>query len=297
MNEITINQEQSPVPSPAHIMLNSTHMSALVEFSKMMAGSIVMVPKHLQGKPADCLAIAMQAAQWGMNPFTVAQKTHVVNGTLGYEAQLVNAVVASSGAIEGGFRYEFRGEGQNLECRVGAVQRGASGELTWGEWLRSGDIQVKNSPLWKVNPKQQMGYLQVKNWARLYCPGAILGVYSDDELGDSNSDEPEQPTAPRGPKRKSESAKPLETVEEVTPVDDEPKTETAPAPATPTRAERPTAGATGGISTGQIAYLRRKLADADVAESAICARFEVGGIEELAPDLFDLVKAELLSQV
>jgi hypothetical protein len=37
----------------------------------------------------------MQAAQWGMNPFAVAQKTHVVNGTLGYEAQLVNAVVSS----------------------------------------------------------------------------------------------------------------------------------------------------------------------------------------------------------
>ena len=43
-------------------------------------------------------------------------------------------------------------------------------------------ITTKNSPLWKTNPKQQLGYLQVKNWARQYCPGAILGVYSDDEL-------------------------------------------------------------------------------------------------------------------
>jgi hypothetical protein len=41
----------------------------------------------------------MQAAQWGMNPFAVAQKTHVVNGTLGYEAQLVNAVVSSSNLL------------------------------------------------------------------------------------------------------------------------------------------------------------------------------------------------------
>ena len=40
-----------------------------------------------------------------MNPFAVAQKTHVVNGSLGYEAQLVNAVVQASGAIDGRFHY------------------------------------------------------------------------------------------------------------------------------------------------------------------------------------------------
>ncbi len=27
-----------------------------------------------------------------------------------------------------------------------------------------------------------MGYLQAKNWARAYTPGAILGVYTPDEL-------------------------------------------------------------------------------------------------------------------
>jgi hypothetical protein len=183
MNAITI-QEQQGGASPVAMMLNQGHMSALFEFAAQMAKSAVTVPDHLKDRPADCLAIAMQAAQWGMNPFAVAQKTHLVSGRLGYEAQLVNAVVQNSGAITGAFSYEFKGEGQNLECRVGAVLKGQSA-VTWGEWLRCGDVTTKNSPLWKVNPKQQMGYLQVKNWARLYCPGAILGVYSDDELVDA----------------------------------------------------------------------------------------------------------------
>nr|WP_308736935.1 recombinase RecT [Salmonella enterica] len=60
-----------------------------------MADSQVTVPAHLAGKPADCMAIVMQAMQWGMNPYAVAQKTHLVNGVLGYEAQLVNAVIAN----------------------------------------------------------------------------------------------------------------------------------------------------------------------------------------------------------
>ncbi|EAP2971000.1 hypothetical protein D9U37_20365 [Salmonella enterica] len=38
------------------------------------------LPAHLAGKPADCMAIVMQAMQWGMNPYAVAQKTHLVTG-------------------------------------------------------------------------------------------------------------------------------------------------------------------------------------------------------------------------
>jgi hypothetical protein len=162
-------------------MMNPGHMQALMAFADVMAKSALTVPQHLQGKPADCMAIAMQAAQWGMNPFAVAQKTHIVSGRLGYEAQLVNAVVQASGAIRGSFHYEYKGTGDGLECRVGAVLRGEA-EVTWGEWLRNGDVTTRNSPLWKVNPKQQLGYLQVKNWARLHTPGAILGVYTPDEL-------------------------------------------------------------------------------------------------------------------
>ena len=167
--------------SAAPMALNVDTMTALARFADAMASSTVTVPDHLRGKPGDCLAVAMQAVQWGMNPFAVAQKTHVVSGRLGYEAQLVNAVVQASGAIRGSFKYEFAGDGSALACRVGAVLSGEA-EVTWGEWLKVADVTTKNSPLWKVNPKQQLGYLQVKNWSRLYCPGAILGVYTPDEL-------------------------------------------------------------------------------------------------------------------
>ncbi len=31
-------------------------------------------------------------------------------------------------------------------------------------------------------PRQQLAYLAVKRWARLYCPDVILGVYTADEI-------------------------------------------------------------------------------------------------------------------
>lgn len=168
-------------------------LGQLTAFADLMAQSAVTVPKHLAGKPADCMAIVMQAMQWGMNPYAVAQKTHLVNGVLGYEAQLVNAVISSSSAIQGRFHYEYGGDwekiaGQKdgrdelgLYIRVGAVLRGEA-DITWGEPIYLADITTRNSPLWKTAPKQQIAYLAVKYWARLYCPEVILGVYSPDEV-------------------------------------------------------------------------------------------------------------------
>lgn len=190
--EIQSAPAQTAAPAPfsagqqmtaGELMMNQAIMDALYKFAQVMAESKFTVPKHLQGNVGDCLAVAMQATLWGMHPFTVAQKTHQVGGTLGYEAQLVNAVVQNSGAIIGRFHYEYQGEGARLQCRVGAIPRGES-EIVWGEWLSSESVTTKNSPLWKTNPKQQLGYLQVKNWARAFTPGAILGVYTPDEMED-----------------------------------------------------------------------------------------------------------------
>ena len=160
-------------------LLQDENFDKLWRMAEALANSALSVPKELKGNIGDCLAIVTQAMIWGLNPFAVAQKAHVINGKLGYEAQLVNAVVMQSGAIKGSFRYEYEGD----RCRVGAVLRGENA-ITWGEWLSAASVQVKNSPLWKVNPKQQMGYLQVKNWTRAYCPGALLGIYTADELED-----------------------------------------------------------------------------------------------------------------
>ena len=177
-------------------VFNHQMLQRIQEFSKIMASGGATVPKHLQGNSADCMAVTMQAFQWGMNPFAVAQKTHLVNGTLGYEAQLVNAVIVSSGAITGKFKYEYIGKWDeypktkktnedeivlNLGIRVGAVLKGEQ-EITWGEPLYLSNVVIRNSPLWKSAPKQQIAYLAVKYWARLYCPEVILGVYSPVEL-------------------------------------------------------------------------------------------------------------------
>lgn len=171
----------SDLGNPSAFLFDAKRMQALMDFADMMSKGTVTVPKHLQGKPADCLAITLQAMRWRMDPYIVGGKTHLVNGNLGYEAQLVVAVLKNSGAVKGRPHYEYRGEGNALECRAGFVPAGEEA-IVWTEWLSIAGITTKNSPLWKVNPKQQFGYLQARNWARLYAPDALLGIYTEDEL-------------------------------------------------------------------------------------------------------------------
>lgn len=167
-------------------LLEDRNFDKLWRMAEALSGSALSVPKELKGNIGDCLAVVTQAMIWGLNPFAVAQAAHVINGKLGYEAKLINSVVMQAGAIRGSFHYEYRGEGMGLECRVGAILAGEN-NITWGEWLKNGDCVVRNSPLWKTNPRMQLGYLQVKNWVRAYTPGPLLGIYTNDELGDADA--------------------------------------------------------------------------------------------------------------
>lgn len=189
-NDIAITSQHSATVGTAAAIFSPEGMNQLVRFAGLMAESKATVPAHLAGKPADCLAVTMQAAQWGMNPFAVAQKTHVVNGTLGYEAQLVNAVVSSSNLLATRLNYRWDGDwskvngktdkSPNLTVTVWATLKGESEprELT----ISMAQAGVRNSPLWEQDPRQQLAYLCTKRWGRLHAPDVLLGVYTPDEL-------------------------------------------------------------------------------------------------------------------
>lgn len=189
-NDIAITSQPGATVGTAAAIFSPEGMDRLVRFATLMADSKATVPAHLAGKPADCLAVTMQAAQWGMNPFAVAQKTHVVNGTLGYEAQLVNAVVSSSNLLATRLNYKWDGDwskvsgktdkSPSLTVTVWATLKGESESRTLT--ISMAQAGVRNSPLWEQDPRQQLAYLCVKRWARLHAPDVLLGVYTPDEL-------------------------------------------------------------------------------------------------------------------
>ena len=192
------------VNNTSAMVLNGDSMEKMLKFSQMMATSKITIPKHLQGNAGDCFAIVMQAMQWGMNPFAVAQKTHLVNGVLGYEAQLVNAVINSRAPITTRLNYEWFGDWSKVNGKtsnaddvgviVSATMKGETEPRTLSVSMAQVG-NVRNSPLWVNDPRQQLAYLATKRWSRLYCPDVILGVYTADEFEDTEpKDVTPQPT-------------------------------------------------------------------------------------------------------
>ncbi|EKY7631092.1 recombinase RecT [Salmonella enterica] len=191
-NEIaTMNTPvDTAIAGTAATIFSPEGLNQLMKFAEVMAQSRVTVPAHLAGKPADCMAVVMQAAQWGMNPFAVAQKTHLVNGQLGYEAQLVSAVVNSSNLLKERLNFKWDGDWSKVN---GKTDKSPDLKVTvWGTLrgekepryltISMKDAGVRNSPLWEQDPKQQLAYLCVKRWSRLHTSDVLLGVYTPDEL-------------------------------------------------------------------------------------------------------------------
>jgi hypothetical protein len=170
--------------------------------------------------------------RWGMDPYAVANKAYETNGTVAYEAQLINAVINTSGAILGSLKIEWEGEpsrtapivpqprrrdnndprdprnepaprpqprpdDETLVCKVSGRLKSDPDDLKILEQpLRT--ITVRNSPLWQTNPRLQLAYHATRSWARLYAPEILLGVYSPDELVDGEALAIEAETTPRG---------------------------------------------------------------------------------------------------
>ena len=174
------------------LMLSPQMMDQIGKVAHIMASSKATIPNHLKGSEGDCWAVTMQAVSWRMNPFAVAQKTHLVNGTLGYEATLVNAVITTMAPTSERIDYHWfgdwdkfiaggcKGKEDGLGINVFATMKGEDEPRVLK--LLLSQASVRNSPLWKSDPRQQLAYLGVKRWARLHCPDVILGVYTPDEI-------------------------------------------------------------------------------------------------------------------
>jgi hypothetical protein len=149
-----------------------------VQLAETLAKSSLM-PEHLRNKPGDCLLIIMQAQRWGMDALSVAQCTSVVKGKLCYEGKLVAAALYSMGAVDGRLRYEFSGSGVKRGVKVSGRPRGMGEDQVVDGTVEGWATENGN---WKKNPDDMLVYRGTRQWARRYAPEALLGVYTPDEL-------------------------------------------------------------------------------------------------------------------
>jgi hypothetical protein len=171
----------------ATVMARSNLIPDTLCFEKNQAGDVVPLP--LETVTANCFLVVNQAVRWNMDPFAVAQCVSVVHGKLCYEGKLIAAVMEGKLGVE--LEYEISGIGDAMKVIVtGAINgkpvvdskgRPKTIEGTVGEWKTTG----RGSP-WDARGghPRMLRYRGAREWGRVYAPGLMLGVYSDDEMED-----------------------------------------------------------------------------------------------------------------
>lgn len=160
--------------------VSQVNLPQVVEVAKFMAACQEGVPPHCRGNVGICLRVTFQAVEWQMSPFSVADMSFIVSGRLGYQSQLLHAVVEGRAPLMHRLECEYLGDGENRQCIV----RGhfITGDLREYISPKIKDIKIKNSPLWVADPDQQLFYFASRSWARKWCPDVLLGCYTREEI-------------------------------------------------------------------------------------------------------------------
>jgi hypothetical protein len=209
----------------------------MLEFANVMAKSGCAVPEYMRDNPGACLSIIITARQHRMNPYGLAADSYSIEGGIPtFGAKGTHAIVEH--AVGDSFEHEKIGDWSKIEGKV-KILTNAKGKpyptpgwtkfgpeedgLACKVWLRSQpervttlslkQCYVRNSTNWASNPYLQLFYQACKVHARMYFPGAVLGVYSTDEMPDyvpvidaTPTAETVPETAPKAP-RKSKADK------------------------------------------------------------------------------------------
>lgn len=154
----------------------------VMEFAKLISTGGSALPAPFRNNPGMCLAVTLQAIGWRMDPVAVMNKSYVVNDRIGFESQLVHAVVERRAPLKKRLDCAFDGEGPERTCKVTGVF--SDGEVRTYESppLRKAK---KKSPLWDDDPDQQLFYFATRAWARRWVPDVLMGIYTRDELADN----------------------------------------------------------------------------------------------------------------
>lgn len=255
-----------------------SNMSQVFEFSKMMAIGGIAVRQHLRGNPGACLAVTIQAIEWRMSPFAVANKSYSVNNQLAYEAQLIHAVILMRAPLKGRPMFRFEGEGGARKCIVWGTLDDGTDQVVEYTSPAFDKITPKNSPLWKADPDQQHGYYSVRAFARRHFPDIILGVYAVDEIS-TPSDAPRDVTPPR--------PSIVQQMDHLS-APDAPETEKASEPEKPKRERRPRAATREDAGSDASVATSNAPGDVKTAETAVSAG-EIGSTELRAVAEADVV--------
>lgn len=190
-----IQQEQNvsiqmPVQNAVNVWQDKEAFEQTTRVAMMLAKSTI-VPQSYQGKPEDCFIAVEMASRMNTSPLFIMQNLYVVKGKPSWAGQACMAMIIACGKFRN-VRHVYTGDRgkDNRGCYVEAVR------ISDGEILRGTEITMQmakdegwlSNSKWRNMPEQMLGYRAASFFARMFCPEAMMGLQTTEEIYDAHPD-------------------------------------------------------------------------------------------------------------
>ena len=153
-----------------------------------MLSKSTIVPQNYQGKPEDCFIAVEMAARMNTSPVFIMQNLYVVKGKPTWAGQACMAMINACGKFKH-VKHVYTGtKGTDTRgCYVTATR------ISDGETVNGTEVTMKmvkdegwiTNSKWTNMPEQMLGYRAASFFARMYCPEALMGLQTYEEVIDT----------------------------------------------------------------------------------------------------------------
>lgn len=154
-----------------------------------------IVPDAYKNKIGNCIIAIDIANRMGLNPLMVMQNLYVVRGKPSWSGQACRALIDNDGRYKNS-RPVYIGErgqdnwGCHLEAedvRTGEIVKGPTVDILMAKregWYSKKDKNGNETSKWQSMPELMLAYRAASFFARVYCPSAMMGFQTVEEIND-----------------------------------------------------------------------------------------------------------------
>lgn len=192
MSENAIIQQEAvgmtiPKSTAVNVWQDKDAFDQAARVANMLSKSKI-VPENYQNRPEDCFIAVELAARMNTSPVFIMQNLYVVKGKPSWAGQACMSMITACGKFKN-VKHVYTGTkgSDNRGCYVEAVR------ISDGELIQGTEVTIKmakdegwmSNSKWKNMPEQMLGYRAASFFARMYCPEAMMGLQTREEIYDA----------------------------------------------------------------------------------------------------------------
>lgn len=181
--------EQTTQLATNSVWENKDQFNQLLRAAQMLSQTSI-IPQSYQNKPQDCFVAIEMANRMGVSPMVVMQNMYVVKGKPSWAGQACTMLINSCGKFKD-VKHIYTGEKgkPNRGCYVTATRISDGSQVDGVEvtmQMAQSEGWTSNSK-WRNMPELMLAYRASAFFARVYCPEAMMGVQTAEEVYDADS--------------------------------------------------------------------------------------------------------------